>query len=279
MQAAEVTVEAALKRGRLMLKTAPLSVFILLILAAVFLGPKVGLPTWTTGIALALAFPLAWLTWSVLVTRWRIWALLNVRNTHELFDTAVAEKLIWPEGSWFQRTEIRTAGQRATLVALGVRLGTPDVWNDDTEVPDVTEIRWSRNELIVISVTMIVIALVGVYLIIKNPSNITGWGMIGIAVFVGGMDVRKLSDRRTRIRLDDQGITPLDQPCIPWETITEDRVTVKGSGRSSQTALEFRHPNGAEEIRIDQMDLSKEELRHRLRVYRFRSGHFPKHSS
>lgn len=100
--------------------------------------------------------------------------------------------------------------------------------------------------------------------------------MIGIAVFVGGMDIRKLSDRRTRIRLDEQGTTLLDQLCIPWESITEDRVTVKGSGRSSQTALEFRHRNGAEEIRIDQMDLSKEELRHRLRVYRFRSGHFPK---
>ena len=279
MQAAEVTVEAALKRGRLMLSTAPVAVLILLLVAAVVVGPRFGLPAWTIVIALPLSILLAWLTWSVLVTRWRILALLNVRNTQELFETAVAEKLIWPEGSWFQRTEIRTAGQRATLEALGVRLGTPDVWNDYTEVPDVTEIRWSRNELIVISVTMIVIALVGVYLIIKDPSNITGWGMIGIAVFVGGMDVRKLSDRRTRIRLDDQGITLLDQPCIPWETITEDRVTVKGSGRSSHTALEFRHPNGAEEIRIDQMDLSKDELRHRLRVYRFRSGHFPKSSS
>lgn len=62
------------------------------------------------------------------------------------------------------------------LEAFSVRLGTPDVWNDDPEVPDVTEIHWSRKELIVTSVTMIVIALVGVYMIIKDPSNITGWG-------------------------------------------------------------------------------------------------------
>ena len=279
MQAAEVTVEAALKRGRLMLKAAPPAVIVVVLVASVFGGSYIGLPSWTIAIALPLAFVLAWLTWSVLVTRWRIWALLNVRNTQQLFETAVAEKLIWPEGSWFQRTEIRTAGQRATLEALGVRSNTPDVWNDDPEVHDVTEIHWSRTEFIVTSVTAIAVILVGVYMIFKDYSDILGWALVGIVVILGAKDIRKLSDRRTRIRLDLHGITLLDRPCIPWETITEDRVALKGSGRSSYTALEFRHPNGAEEIRIDQMDLSKDELRHRLRVYRFRSGHFPKHSS
>lgn len=279
MQAAEVTVETALERGRSMLKTAPLAVLILLIVTAVFVGPKIGLPTWAIGVVFALAFPLAWLTWSILVTHWRIWALLHVRNTQELFGNAVDEKLIWPEGSWFQRTEIRTAGQRAMFEALSVRSSTSDVWNDDPGISDVTEIRWSLKELIVTGVIAIAIILVGVYMIFKDPSDILGWALLVLVVIIGGMDMRKLIDRRTPIRLDDQGITLLDQPCIPWETITGDRVALNGSGRSSYTALEFRHPNGAEEIRIDQMDVSKDELRHRLRVYRFRSGHFPKHSS
>ena len=278
MQAAEVTVEAALKRGRLMLKTTPIAVLIVFIIGAPFTG-MAGLPRWTSGVVFLMSFPLAWLTWSILVTRWRIWALQHVRNTHELFGTAVSEKLIWPEGSWFERTEIRTAEQRAMLGSLVVRLGTADVWKDDPEVPEVTEIHWSLKELSVTSVLMVAIVLAGMYMIFKDPSDIWGWALVIFCGIIGGRDILKLSDRRTRIRLDDHGITLLDQPCIPWERVTADRVAINGSGRSSYTALEFRHPNGAEEVRIDQLDLSKADLRHRLRVYRFRSGHFPRHTS
>lgn len=94
MQAAEVTVEAALKRGRLMLIAAPPAVFVVVLVASVFGGSYIGLPSWTIAIALPLAFVLAWFTWSILVTRWRIWALLHLRNTQELFEAAVGEKLI-----------------------------------------------------------------------------------------------------------------------------------------------------------------------------------------
>lgn len=159
------------------------------------------------------------------------------------------------------------------------RLMLPDVWNDDPEVPTLTGIHWSRSALIVTGVIMAAIALIGSNTIISEPSDIGGWCMVVISVPIGGADIRKRSDRLSPVRLDELGITPLEPPCIAWDRILEERVTVESSGRSSHTALEFLHTRGAAEIRIDQMDNSKKELRHRMQVYRLRSGHFPKSSS
>lgn len=272
MMPEEVTVEAALKRGVRLLKVAPVTVIFTGMGLSVFVLPFVGIPGWLVAACLIGSFVAGWLTWSILATHWRIWSLTHVRNAHALFDAAVNEKLIWPAGSWLERTEIRTAEQRAMLEALGVRLHTPDVWKDDPDVPDFTEIRWSRKERVVTSVIVLLVAGLGGYMILQNVRDIWGWGLlITVAVF-GIIDIRKLSDSSVQLRLDDQGITMLNKSCITWHEITSEGVVMKGSGDSTYTALEFWHPDGRVEVKIDQMDLPKKELRHRLRVYRFRSG-------
>jgi hypothetical protein len=51
-------------------------------------------------------FLLAWLAWSVLIPPWRLWAYKRVNNIEALKAHAVAAQLIWPEGHFFQRTEL-----------------------------------------------------------------------------------------------------------------------------------------------------------------------------
>ncbi|MBU1538762.1 MAG: hypothetical protein KKC29_06805 [Alphaproteobacteria bacterium] len=65
--------------------------------------------------AFLVSWPLAWLTWSLLVPRWRVWAYERVEKLDELKMHAVTVGLIWREGHFFERTEIRTHDQRERI--------------------------------------------------------------------------------------------------------------------------------------------------------------------
>ncbi len=65
-----------------------------------------------------LGFVAAWGYWAVSVPRWRVWALERVESPGELQSKAVAAGLVWPEGSFFGRTEITNAKLRAKTEAL-----------------------------------------------------------------------------------------------------------------------------------------------------------------
>jgi hypothetical protein len=60
----------------------------------------------------------AWLWWSLMVPRWRIWAWSRVADTGDLRRRAVRHGLIWPEGHALERTEFRTAATRETFREL-----------------------------------------------------------------------------------------------------------------------------------------------------------------
>jgi hypothetical protein len=90
-------------------------------LAVVFAGKK-GPADFTKFVLLAISFGggfiLAWLAWSLLVTRWRLWAYQRVDDIGELKDCAVRAGVIWPEGHFFERTEIASKEVREKLTAL-----------------------------------------------------------------------------------------------------------------------------------------------------------------
>jgi hypothetical protein len=68
--------------------------------------------------AFFVCWPLAWLTWSILTPRWRLWAYQHVDDIGELKRLAVADHVIWPEGHLFQRTEIMSPNLKAALHAI-----------------------------------------------------------------------------------------------------------------------------------------------------------------
>jgi hypothetical protein len=71
---------------------------------------------------------LGWLYWSVAITHWRIWAFENVRNVHDLKRNAIRAKIIWPDKSFAEKTEIRTAGQRERLHKIARKFDQEDVY-------------------------------------------------------------------------------------------------------------------------------------------------------
>jgi hypothetical protein len=49
---------------------------------------------------------LAWLYWSLAVPRWRIWAHRAGADPEKTQILAVRARLVWPKGSFFERTEL-----------------------------------------------------------------------------------------------------------------------------------------------------------------------------
>jgi hypothetical protein len=64
------------------------------------------------GLGLTWGAPIiAWIWWSYATPRWRAWALRRGVDPDELQRIAEAEKLVWPEGHIFERTEFRGRGE------------------------------------------------------------------------------------------------------------------------------------------------------------------------
>ena len=56
-------------------------------------------------------FVAAWLWWSWFIPQWRSWAHSRGADPVELQTLGVQASLIWPKGSFFERTEIRRNGR------------------------------------------------------------------------------------------------------------------------------------------------------------------------
>lgn len=119
---ASISAKAAIARGQLLVNG---PVMLLLVgpgTAALLLGGRTaGAPL--VGFAFVGGFVLAWLWWSLAVPRWRVWAYERVEDVAELKRQAVVGGLLWPDGSFFERTEIRTSAQKRRIAELEARAG------------------------------------------------------------------------------------------------------------------------------------------------------------
>ena len=63
---------------------------------------------WRLLASFGISFALAWLWWSISVPRWRVWAYARVEDVAALKQLAVEARLTWPDGSIFERTELKS---------------------------------------------------------------------------------------------------------------------------------------------------------------------------
>lgn len=63
-------------------------------------------------------FILGWVTWSVQVPRWRLWAYSRVSDIPSLKAAAIENQIVWADDSVFTRTEIMSASTRSKLLQL-----------------------------------------------------------------------------------------------------------------------------------------------------------------
>ncbi len=201
-----ITVDEAIKKGQRMLNY-PVQCILLLMLGIGFYAgtQKLASPRiLLLGFVLAIVLP--WLYWSIMVTKWRLWAFDVVRNVHELQKRAVQERLIWSQGSFFEMTEIRTASDKSKWESLSKRFRNPDEFMDDPIIAEKTLIYYSAQKSILDLIIMLLCFGGGMYLFLIRKDSFLGiiLGVFGTACAYS--DFKKVINKNPQIILDDQGM-------------------------------------------------------------------------
>jgi hypothetical protein len=266
-----VTVDEALRKGKRIIN---LPVYIILfgtIGVSVYLVSVQKVSGWYTVAGTIGAFVFAWMYWSFAITKWRLWAFENVRNVHELKQRAVKEKLIWPDGNFLEKTEIRTADERQKLLNLNDKFNQPDVFTDDYSVPDEKVVHYSKAIALFQILLMMAFFVGGLYALIYGQSYIIG----GLLTVVGAVftytGFSHYRNRSAQIIINNKGIQTAAIQFYPWQEIYAEDVITQRYGKSSTTYFIYNHPGGSEKLDINEFDISKKELEKLLRIYRGRS--------
>jgi len=268
-----ISVEKAIKRGHLIVNL-PVSIIMLGFPAlAAYLFAKNIIPAWGIAIGFILGFIIAWLIWSFMITKWRIWAFRNVRNVHELKKRAVQEKLIWKDGSIFEKTEIRTRKDKEALKAIEKRFEQDDVFYDDLSIPSKTEIYYSKLTSVIELIISVGLISIGIYFAKgKTPKNYILAGITGlIGIYNSIKEFRKLQSNEPQIIIDDKGIYTTKTGFKSWADIVNAGVIVEGFGKSAKSYLILSYANGeSDKIKIDDLNISAYRLENLLQTYRMR---------
>jgi len=124
-----ISVNEAISKGHRMV-TYPVYVIMFGIMGlSVFLQKKLCFSFSLMALSFLSSFIFAWLYWSIVITKWRIWAFYNVDNMYELHNKAVSGMLIWERGSFFEKTEIRTKKDKEKLKKIGLRITESNFFN------------------------------------------------------------------------------------------------------------------------------------------------------
>ena len=169
-----VSVDEAVRKGRRIINLPILFIMFVPPALLFFAVAFYDYPGWTIIVAVSVGFISAWVFWSFMITKWRLWAFDNVRNVHELRKRAIKEKLIWPDGTFFEKTEIRTSSDKERWVSLQERFNREDVFIDDYTIPTLTEIYFSKNKKIGNMIALLLCLTGGVFLLIATDRYLVG---------------------------------------------------------------------------------------------------------
>lgn len=268
-----VTVNKAIRRGHLIVNV---PVFVTIVgcpIIAFYLSKQNIIPNWGIAIAFIICFVFAWLIWSYMITKWRIWAFESVRNVHELKKRAIQEKLIWDDGSIFEKTEIRSRNDKIKIRKLEKKFEKEDVFREDYSLPPKIEIYYSKVKSYFESGVSILIIGVGVYFLIKGDVKglILGGIMLVIGLYSMVKEFRKLFNNIPQIIISNKGMQTKNVEFKGWSSINEEEVINEGYGKSSKSYLiYFYDKNEFEKIEIDTLNVTYRELENMIRTYRIR---------
>ncbi len=116
-----VTVDEALQKARMTINLPAVCIMLGCLGQALIVVPSgaATLPIlYVSGVLGILGWPLSWLYRSVQTPRWKLWAYTGAGNVRDMKAAAIAAKVIAPDGSLFERTEICSPDVRAEIRRL-----------------------------------------------------------------------------------------------------------------------------------------------------------------
>lgn len=265
-----VTVDEAIARGKRMLTYPSLAIFFWGWAIFFFLGVKTLVPFWFSLAGFVPAGLLAWLYWSVTVTRWRLWAFENVRNVHELQKRAIKKQLLAKDGKFIQKTEIWTDDQKAKWELLQDKFKLDDVFTDDYAVPAETIIHYSKTKALFAFIFGLVFLAGSGWLLTQDDSRFAAVA----GLFIGGLmfilGLRHYLNRQPQIILSNDGVQLANTPFYNWAQVTGEDTELVRRGKSSTMYLKYNCPEGEKRVEINELEQSSSAIENLLRVYRGR---------
>lgn len=269
----EVSVDKAILRGHLMVNV-PVIVCLLGIPALSFyLKYKGVFPLWVAISSLFVGFLLAWLIWSVMITRWRIWAFENVRNVHELKRRAIKEKLIWDDNNVFEKTEIRSKYQQERIEKLNTKFEKEDIYKEDYSLPKKTSIYFSKPIGAFQLSFSAFLLIAGIYFIFFSKEKYQIWAFFAFifGAYYTYKNMKMVFDRKPHLSIDHQGITSRSYGFASWSEITDEEIIHEREGKDTIAFLFYYIGEEVyEKIKLNELDISQKKLKHILRTYRIR---------
>jgi len=259
-----ITVQKALNKGAWQLKYLPMIVTFSIIGLGFYLFSLDILEGWIIPVGFIAGFVSGWLVWSYFVNRWKIWAYENVRNIHELQRKAIEQKLIWQNGSWFEKTEFKNYQQEQKLKQLERKFLEKDIFKDDISVPKETVIYYSRITVLFLLILYFGMVLLGIYLLYGK--EYIGILLLGSGIYLTYHQIKRAQDKSPQIIINAEGIKLKNEKLAKWKNIRNDRVFIEMNGKSSTTYLAFNN----EKIDLSELDIKTSHLENLLNVYRVR---------
>ena len=272
----EISVNKAIARGHLIVNVPVFFILFGVPGLAIYLAQENIIPDWGMGISLLIAFVLAWTVWSIMITKWRTWAFANVRNVHELKKRAIEEKLIWRDGSFFEKTEIRSDEDFLALKKIEKKFKAEDIYREDFSLPANTEIFLSKLNIYVGLAAAFLAATAGGFLLTMDGTKNLVIGSIMLLIgFYGIVKKGKMTlIKDPQLVIDSNGIE-FQNNFIAWSAIENEEVIVEGLGNDSKSFLVYFSVEQQDEgifqkIEIDSLDVTHRQLENIIRTYRIR---------
>lgn len=216
------TISQVLKTGQISVNGPVTIIMVALPILSIFLSPFI-LPKEYVAVGVLvgtiLGFVFAWLWWSYKIVKWKIWAFDNTKKTDwsSLKHRAVSQKLIWEDGSIFQKTEIRSTEDNRKLKNIELEISqiesekrednySLDKVKDDPQIPSIIEYSFKRTETILSAFLPVLLIVSGLYLI-SIDKLIIGILTLGMAVYY--TDLSKIGDiwkKEVQFSIGDKGI-------------------------------------------------------------------------
>ncbi|MBK8564571.1 MAG: hypothetical protein IPN76_14860 [Saprospiraceae bacterium] len=264
-----VTVGAALRKGQLMVNL-PVFAFIVIIPAAGLFFQSIS--AWVLLVGMIAGIGFAWLWWSFFIVKWRLWAFKNVRNVHELKTRAIQKGLIWPDDSFFNKTEIWNDEDKAEWQLIQRKFKIEDIYEDDSAVPREAIIYFSKTKNYAEMAVFLFVLGFGLFSLLVAKEWLFGLPCSILGVYLTLRSYKKAANNSPQIILTDNGIMTANTQFHPWRLISNETVVQEQNGKYVNIYLIYYHPGGKEKISIDDYDTNYDKLHHLLKTYRLRSN-------
>jgi hypothetical protein len=272
----KISVEKAISKGQLWVNLPVMIVmFGMMIVSSLLISSKI-IPLYIGIIMFISAFVFAWLTWSILITKWRIWAFSNVEDLIELHEQAVEAKLIWEQGSFFEKTEIRNTREKAIIEELEIQINKhnrlPKRFKDDVTVPTETQIFFVKTvNFIQFLFTGMLPLIGGIYFVYDGEFNWFFMIFIGLGGYNSFNELKEIFDKEPQIIINKGFIKINRNEPFRWKDGVQWTLEQHGS-RSKYWLLEVYSNGKSVSKEIDDLDILPSDLKRLIKIYSGRAS-------